>query len=162
MPSSKKPRKAYRPRVRGVDALTRTVLFDTAHSQTLSYCIRCYLAEDGERVDDLLSYAAWMLSMALQWCQDHEPGSARMRLIHSCLRSVLQLSAAGAAWDRTYAAFYDGMLTVADRVLLENYSEAVCPAYQAGAAWLRARVVAGTARVDDVMGAELYQTKEIA
>lgn len=116
---------------------------------------RIYALQDGDNAVSLLTELAWLVGVGSEIAHALAPGSPQARRLHGALRQIVQMSAAGGAWQAAMAApMYDAAMDSQD--LLFKHP-AIAMAMAPGASGLSTLIEHRRASLDDIAGAELYQ-----
>lgn len=119
-----------------------------------------YLTDDGAPCADLLARLALALGVGAELGIQLEPNNPDSRRMHAALRAVVQMSVNGGKWQASQAKVLHEAAELAKTAFI-TYPHASAGLLKS-AGDLSRRIRAGTARMSDVAGAEVYnKTKEL-
>ena len=122
--------------------------------------IQAYLTDDGEQAPALLGDLALVLGVGAEIGMAKVPDAPETRRMHAAPRAVLHMGCNGQRWQLAQAAVLHEAATLAVTAF------EACPALGItmfpGACQLAHEIRNGTARMDAVAGAEIYQPKASA
>ena len=124
------------------------------HKHLTRISIKAYLTPDGEPAPVLLGDLALMLGIGAEIGMHRVPNAPETRKMHAALRTVLQMGVNGGRWMAAQAK------VLHDAAALAMTAFEACPELGVtmfpGAAMLAHDIRMGTARMDAIAGAELY------
>ena len=115
--------------------------------------IKAYLTPDGGMDRELIAQFVFLIGLGAEVAiamQDEQ----RARRLHSALRTLLGMSVNGGRWQAAQSARMYELACEANKLAIDNVDLAL-PRY-VGARNLSDAIAAGTARMDDVAGVEIY------
>lgn len=118
--------------------------------------IELYQLQAGNDARKALGQLTLMLSLGAEVAAHTQPHSSDARRLHSMLRTVIGLAVDGCRWEPQHAAVLDDAAQLAHHLV--RCHEVLAGQRLPGAMALRAAVEDGTIRLDDVAGAEIYNT----
>ena len=121
--------------------------------------IELYLTDDGTPSRRLLSRLTWVLTMGFQLAFAYQRETPSVRKIHAALRSVVQLSIDGGHWPAAQAKVFHEAARTAEIIMAGHWRHA--GGALADANYLSQKVLDGTARMSDVVGAEIYAKQPV-
>jgi hypothetical protein len=117
--------------------------------------VKAYLTPDGERADVLLGDLALILGVGAEIGMHRDKSAPATRRMHAALRTVLHLSCNGRRWEASQAKVLHEAAVLAVEAFEADMPTGV--AVMPGAIQLAEEIRNGTARMDCVVGAEVYQ-----
>lgn len=123
-------------------------------SHQLDLSIALYMHDHGAPAAELLADLGYTLALGSEIEAEARRGSPACRQIHAALRTVIATSAAGNRWDSAHAATLHAAADKAQALVLAHPVQPV--ARQMDCEWIASRILAGTATLADVAGAEIY------
>lgn len=125
------------------------------HQNLTRISVKAYLTPDGERADVLLGDLALILGVGAEIGMHRDKQAPKTRRMHAALRTVLHLSCNGRRWDVGQAKVLHEAAVLAVEAFEADMPTGV--AVMPGAIELAQEIRNGTARMDCVVGAEVYQ-----
>jgi len=118
--------------------------------------IHIFMKDDGEPAAKLLAHLGWMLAIGAQVQVRIDVAAAKP--LHAALRTVLQLSVAGNRWSAAQAPYLHHAAELAKAVMLAHPIQGL--EVQRDAEFISYHIGHGTATMDMVAGAEIYNQQE--
>lgn len=145
-----------------VGRVNQKLLIDQCREQTANCLtrigIRAYMTQDGEHDVDLLALLAVLIGIGAEIAHKVTGDSVPTRRMHAALRAIVQMSVDGGAWVAAQTK------VLHDAAQLASSSFDTHPdlglTYFTGAQELGDKIRAGTARMSDVAGAEIYNVTQ--
>ena len=131
----------------------RAVVTEGMRKTLVDIAIKAHLTPDGEVDRFLIAEFAFVIGLGAEVAiamQDEQ----RARRLHSALRTLLGMSVNGGRWQAAQSARMYELACEANKLAIDNVDLAL-PRY-VGARNLSDAIAAGTARMDDVAGVEIY------
>lgn len=131
----------------------RAVVTEGMRKTLADIAIKAHLTPDGEVDRFLIAEFAFVIGLGAEVAiamQDEQ----RARRLHSALRTLLGMSVNGGRWQAAQSARMYELACEANKLAIDNVDLAL-PRY-VGARNLSDAIAAGTARMDDVAGVEIY------
>lgn len=131
----------------------RAVVTEGMRKTLADIAIKAHLTPDGEVDRFLIAEFAFVIGLGAEVAiamQDEQ----RARRLHSALRTLLGMSVNGGRWQAAQSARMYELACEASKLAIDNVDLAL-PRY-VGARNLSDAIAAGTARMDDVAGVEIY------
>ena len=131
----------------------RAVVTEGMRKTLADIAIKAHLTPDGEVDRFLIAEFAFVIGLGAEVAiamQDEQ----RARRLHSALRTLLGMSVNGGRWQAAQSARMYELACEANKLAIDNVDLAL-PRY-VGALNLSDAIAAGTARMDDVAGVEIY------
>lgn len=131
----------------------RAVVTEGMRKTLADIAIKAHLTPDGEVDRFLIAEFAFVIGLGAEVSiamQDEQ----RARRLHSALRTLLGMSVNGGRWQAAQSARMYELACEANKLAIDNVDLAL-PRY-VGARNLSDAIAAGTARMDDVAGVEIY------
>lgn len=131
----------------------RAVVTEGMRKTLADIAIKAHLTPDGEVDRFLIAEFAFVIGLGAEVAiamQDEQ----RARRLHSALRTLLGMSVNGGRWQAAQSARMYELACEANKLAIDNVDLAL-PRY-VGARNLSDSIAAGTARMDDVAGVEIY------
>lgn len=131
----------------------RAVVTEGMRKTLADIAIKAHLTPDGEVDRFLIAEFAFVIGLGAEVAiamQDEQ----RARRLHSALRTLLGMSVNGGRWHAAQSARMYELACEANKLAIDNVDLAL-PRY-VGARNLSDAIAAGTARMDDVAGVEIY------
>ena len=131
----------------------RAVVTEGMRKTLADIAIKAHLTPDGEVDRFLIAEFAFVIGLGAEVAiamQDEQ----RARRLHSALRTLLGMSVNGGRWQAAQSARMYELACEASKLSIDNVDLAL-PRY-VGARNLSDAIAAGTARMDDVAGVEIY------
>ena len=131
----------------------RAVVTEGMRKTLADIAIKAHLTPDGEVDRFLIAEFAFVIGLGADVAiamQDEQ----RARRLHSALRTLLGMSVNGGRWQAAQSARMYELACEANKLAIDNVDLAL-PRY-VGARNLSDAIAAGTARMDDVAGVEIY------
>lgn len=153
-PRRREPRS--RQQLAGAHPIARSIAMRKLESHTRAVQIAIYTLVDGEPARKVLAHLAWLIGIGSEVAANLTPGTPEAKRLHGALRTVVQMSTQGGAWQASQAPALD-QAVAASHALLLAHPEAVVQ-IAPGADYLCTLVENGTATLANVAGAELYQS----
>jgi hypothetical protein len=129
------------------------------HQNLTRISVKAYLTPDGERADVLLGDLALILGVGAEIGMHRDKGAPGTRRMHAALRTVLHMSCNGRRWDAGQAKVLHEAAVLAVEAFEADLVLGV--AVMPGACQLAEEVRAGTARMDAVVGPEVYNAQPV-
>lgn len=120
----------------------------------IDFGVSVFMRDDGEPAGDLWPHLAWVLAMGSEIAAGREFGSPLAKRLHAALRTVIQLSASGGAWQASQAGVLHAAAVEAQALVSANHIQPI--QRRDDAEWLASRVQAGVATLADVADSEIY------
>ena len=131
----------------------RAVVTEGMRKTLVDIAIKAHLTPDGGIDRILIAEYAFVIGLGAEVAiamQDEQ----RARRLHSALRTLLGMSVNGGRWQAAQSARMYELACEANKLAIDNVDLAL-PRY-VGARNLSDAIAAGTARMDDVAGVEIY------
>ena len=131
----------------------RAVVTEGMRKTLADIAIKAHLTPDGGIDRVMIAEFAFVIGLGAEVAiamQDEQ----RARRLHSALRTLLGMSVNGGRWQAAQSARMYELACEANKLAIDNVDLAL-PRY-VGARNLSDAIAAGTARVDDVAGVEIY------
>ena len=131
----------------------RAVVTEGMRKTLADIAIKAHLTPDGEVDRFLIAEFAFVIGLGAEVAiamQDEQ----RARRLHSALRTLLGMSVNGGRWQAAQSARMYELACEANKLAIDN-ADLALPRY-VGARNLSDAIAAGTARMDDVAGVEIY------
>ena len=131
----------------------RAVVTEGMRKTLADIAIKAHLTPDGDVDRFLIAEFAFVIGLGAEVAiamQDEQ----RARRLHSALRTLLGMSVNGGRWQAAQSARMYELACEANKLAIDNVDLAL-PRY-VGARNLSDAIAAGTARMDDVAGVEIY------
>ena len=122
------------------------------HMRTVG--IELFMTNDGEEARGLVSHLAWIIAMGAEISANRLPGSDVAKRQHCVLRNLVQIATEGCTWRASLAEAIWAAALEANGLLMQHPTTGL--AVQAGADQLADSIKAGSVRMADVAGAEIY------
>lgn len=119
--------------------------------------LRAYMAVDGEPDRELLARLFFIIAIGAETSLAAGRDLALTKRLHATLRTILAMSEDGGRWRAEHAEHMHRAADEAHAVSVEHFPLAM--SLYPRAVSLSAGVQAGTARMDDVAGAEIYSER---
>ncbi|PZP30468.1 MAG: hypothetical protein DI603_15200 [Roseateles depolymerans] len=123
-----------------------------SHMRTVG--IALFLTDDGAEARGLVSHLAWIIGMGAEISANRLPGSDVAKRQHIVLRNLVHIATEGCAWRASLAEAIWAAALEANGLLMKYPTTGL--AVQAGADQLADSIKAGSVRMADVAGAEIY------
>lgn len=140
-------------RLSKTNPVLRAVVTEGMRKTLADIAIKAHLTPDGEVDRFLIAEFAFVIGLGAEVAiamQDEQ----RARRLHSALRTLLGMSVNGGRWQAAQSARMYELACEANKLAIDNVDLAL-PRY-VGARNLSDAIAAGTARMDDVAGVEIY------
>jgi hypothetical protein len=125
------------------------------HRHLTRISIKAYMTADGEPAPVLLGDLALMLGIGAEIGMNRVPDAPETRKMHAALRTVLQMGTQGGRWQAAQAPVLHEAAALAVTAF-EAYPT-LGITMMPGAAMLAHDIRMGTARINSVVGSEIYR-----
>ena len=132
----------------------RAVVTEGMRKTLADIAIKAHLTPDGEVDRFLIAEFAFVIGLGAEVSCAMADDEERTRRLHFALRTLTGMSVNGGRWQAAQSARMYDLACEANKLAIDNVDLAL-PRY-VGARNLSDAIAAGTARMDDVAGVEIY------
>ncbi|RZI81278.1 MAG: hypothetical protein EOP38_19795 [Rubrivivax sp.] len=161
------PRRAGRTAARGRERrsqadlarchpIAKAMALNHMHQHMVRVRLQIFTREHDEPARELLAHLGWLLGIGAEVAANVAPGTHQAKRLHAALRMVVDMARSGARWQAHLAAHLDTEAQAAHQLMVAHPE--VAQQLIAGADYLSSRISAGTVTLDDVAGADVYQS----